>query len=905
MALDPYVEAQPQLPTEVGDALARGSTVLTANQRAAHTLRQAFDRSAYRAGRTLWTSPPIFALNTWLGSLWTQLLMAGAEDRVLLNRSQEQMLWRSIIAKDPYVTGLQSLDNLADLAAEAWRVVAVHEGRAQLERFAGSPDTQAFVRWTDEFERHCQRKRYLPEAALPSALAAALRKGTLHLPLGGLTLVDFLEQPPAHAHLFAELEQLGYQVTWHSTALTHNEKHLFVAEDDSRELEQAALWLEREHRSDPSARLALVVAHLRGQRARIERALAHVFPVHPQSPHATVPYEFSLGQPLSETAPAVCALTLLSWLLGPVSVKAISSLLVSPFFGGSSTSLSHAAAEFDAFELRAAKLLRPEFTLSAFLRLLERSSRRERLLPLLKCIASVVRLNVDSDAQKGYAFWADQFRAVLSAFSWTAAVERDSTSHQAQQSWESALDELSTLDFESAKVDAATALDALTRIASNKTFARESTSAAIQIVGPLELGGTPFDGIWFLAADDMAWPVVASPNPLLPRALQTFLGAPGADAERDATFGLALTDTIAHSAARVVFSYAVHGEDQMRRPSPMLAALQLDPFTPEEEQPNAPLRLESVEDCEPLPQLPEGVLRGGARILELQAACAFRAFAELRLNASQPEDLQHGFDARESGSIIHAVMQKFWATVRTQDALRTMSETERAGVLKTCIEQALERAMRSSQSSWERAYLLVQQDRLMHLLERWLSVELERPPFTVVGLEELLADVSIGPLRLKLRVDRIDETEGGPLIIDYKTGVASYKDWFGDRPGSPQLPLYGVLAEPEHLGGLAFAMLRAGKGMTLEGVAEEADVLAKSKPFAASSMAEQVQAWKTVLETHAQNFADGRTDVQPKDFPSTCQFCAQRLLCRLDTAALNDDMEDTGENVFAEFDFNG
>jgi len=905
MALDPYLEAQPHLPASVSDALARGSTVLTANQRAAHTLRQAFDLSAHRAGQTLWASPPILALDTWLGSLWSQLLMSGAEDRVLLNRSQQQALWRSIIAADPDVTGLQSLDNLADLAAEAWRVIAVHEGHAQLNRFAGSPDTQAFVRWAGEFERHCQRKRYLPDAALTSALTAALGKGTLHLPAAGLTLVDFLEQPPAQAHLFAELERLGYQVTWHSTALTQNKKYLFIAEDDSSELQQAALWLAREHRSKPSARLALVVAHMNGQCPRIERALANIFSEHTQDPQATVPYEFSFGQPLSETAPAACALTLLSWLLGAISVKFISSLLGSPFFGGVSTSLFLAAAEFDAFELRTAKLLRPEFTLAAFMRLLERSSRRERLLPLLKSIASVQRQDLDPDARKGYAFWADRFRAVLTAFGWTAAVERNSISHQAQQSWESALDELSTLDFESAQVDAANALDALTRIASNRRFAPETKSAAIQVLGPLELGGAPFDGIWFLAADDMAWPVVASPNPLLPRALQAVMGAPGGNSVRDAEIGLALTEAIVHSAARVVFSYAVHGEDQVRRPSPMPAPLRLEPFTPEQEPPHAPLRLESVDDCEPLPRLPEAVLHGGARILELQAACAFRAFAEFRLNATQPEDPQHGLDARDSGSIVHSVMQKFWTTVLTQDALRKMPESDRAELLKTCIEEALERATRSAESSWERAYLLVQQDRLMHLLERWLSVELERPSFSVVVREELLNDVSIGPLRLKLRVDRIDETAGGPLIIDYKTGVASYKDWFGDRPDSPQLPLYGLLARPEHLGGLAFAMLRAGKGMALEGVAEEAGVLSKSKPFAASSMAEQVQVWKSVLETHAQNFADGRTDVQPKDYPSTCKFCAQRLLCRLDTFALNPDQEDAGDSAFAEFEING
>ena len=43
------------------------------------------------------------------------------------------------------------------------------------------------------------------------------------------------------------------------------------------------------------------------------------------------------------------------------------------------------------------------------------------------------------------------------------------------------------------------------------------------------------------------------------------------------------------------------------------------------------LRLEEVEDVARIQALPDRVIRGGARVLELQAACGFRAFAEQRL----------------------------------------------------------------------------------------------------------------------------------------------------------------------------------------------------------------------------------------------------------------------------------
>ena len=53
------------------------------------------------------------------------------------------------------------------------------------------------------------------------------------------------------------------------------------------------------------------------------------------------------------------------------------------------------------------------------------------------------------------------------------------------------------------------------------------------------------------------------------------------------------------------------------------------------------------------------------------------------------------------------------------------------------------------------------------------------------------------------------------------------------------------------------------------------------------------------LENLARDFAAGKADVSPKEFPFTCTHCQQRLLCRLDVAALTADDEET-EAVDAE-----
>src|ERR1700747_974209 len=56
-----------------------------------------------------------------------------------------------------------------------------------------------------------------------------------------------------------------------------------------------------------------------------------------------------------------------------------------------------------------------------------------------------------------------------------------------------------------------------------------------------------------------------------------------------------------------------------------------------------------------------------------------------------------------------------------------------------------------------------------------------------------LDNVSVGGLKLRLRADRIDLLENGQrLLLDYKSGEVSVKDWEGERPDEPQRPLYAI-----------------------------------------------------------------------------------------------------------------
>jgi hypothetical protein len=863
------------LPPEIAQALTRGAQVVTSNQRAARTLRHAFNRAMQAAGQSRWQPPAILAFDAWAASEWQTLLLQAKADRVLLNSAQEHALWRAVLAEEDSGPAIRPLDSLAELAAEAWSRVHLYNGRARLRGLGVSTDTRAFERWAAAFDRRCQRERWLTAAQLP----AALQQSGPAIPSAGLLLVGFDTPPPAYTGLFESLTPVAH----FQPAVPAPAGSLADFPDETSEIRAAARWTRAVLEASPTARIAIVVPGLSARKAALARVFREVLA--PGSQHLgearAIPYEFSLGDPLAHIPLIATALDLLRWTQHALPLDTVSALLLSPFFGCSLASEATAAAEFDAFELRRLHLLRPELTLDQAIAAVEGSRRRARLSDLLARFRAMRRANASANAGatpnpllQPHAAWADAFRTLLEAVRWTQRA--DSSTFQALQRWESALDELATLDFAGVPVTAADALRALERIATQTIFAPESHDAPVQIVGPLEAAGSAFDALWLLGAGELTWPPASATTPLLPWHLQHALAMPGANAARDRAASRRLTQRLAHSAATVVFSYAATIAN--------------------------PLWLETVRDAPPPPYPADHIARGGAQILQLQAACAFRAFAERRLFASAIDSRDPGLDPLERGSLVHKVMEAFWTGIgqqpaeRNQAALQSLPPSQREALLQSAIDLALSQARHPVRTPWDEAYLNLQRQRLLQLLTPWLDFELTRPPFAVRAQEEQI-EARIGPLNLKLRADRIDQTAAGGLILDYKTGPAAPSQWLGDRPDAPQLPLYALQFEPAQLGGIAFALLRAGEELSLKGFAVGPQVLANPTK-AALPFAAQLKDWRRVLTGLAEDFAAGYAQVDPKRYPDTCTFCGQRLLCRLNPASFAE--ANSGDD--AEFD---
>ena len=904
---------------EILAALSQGTQILTAKERTARVVRRAWDHLQLEGKAITWEPASVLSWHSWSQLLWKQILLDGRASELLLTPVQERHVWRKVLTSEARTRSLHDLDSISDLAAVAWQKLCAYEGRQKLYKAAqhSQGDLPDFARWTSIFEATCRRDSLLGGAMLEDELAKRLTTSDMQRSGQRLLLLGFDQITPAQESVIRATRRLGREVAFAKGVPPHHGT-LTVASNETEELRGCARWIRERLCEAPHTRIALIVSELEREMGTIDSVLReHLSPeledisVHKEQTY----YEFSLGRPLSQESMVQTAQDLLRWAVQPISLSRVSQLLLSPFFASSLDEVG-ARAEFDAEHVQRELRLRPTLTIKDLLQHLRHPS--SRLAPRLQSLQRTLQ-DLDQALSQSHLYvrsfgaWSEWMRSWLSCARWAIPVEDvSSRTCQLRDRWESALDALASLDFLGEKVELGEALERLNCIAQETIFAPESKDARVQVLGPLEAAGECFDAIWILRAGETSWPPTRSTTPLLPWALQRDLQMPGTDVESERQSSKHLTERLTGCATKIVFSYAHTLPSQAhQRAASVVRDLHLDCIPVDEvagvDQPRSTVALERVADRSTIGALPNLLHRGGVRILELQAACGFRAFAEIRLGASELQDRQVGLNAMERGNLVHMALETFWRSVGSHQALGSMSHAVRKERIGQAVSQSLSQARPRQKHPWDTASLEAQPTRLARVLDDWREGELQRPEFTVMTQEER-QHLSVGPLQLSLRVDRVDRVGEHKVILDYKTGSASPSEWFGDRPDKPQVPLYALLAHnrslqlPEDssspLGAVGFAQIRTGREMKLIGLEMVPGILTSSSlgtqpaTMEASSFNAQIERWQEVLERLATDFAQGDARVRPKKYPQTCKRCGQRLLCRLDASQLEQTLED-------------
>lgn len=866
----------------------------------------------------MWASQAIFDWDSWLNHLWQEHVFSNPDAPLLLTQLQEQTLWMQVQKNDARL--LVSPEGLAPLAQNAYQRLSDYELHQERNSVWLETDAEYFRQWAKAFDQLCHSRNWESRSNIESLVIQATKTGSLTLPKH-ILLAGFDRLTPAQQSLLQIFRDAGVIVEVAAPARPNAPVHTLLAASDARdELLACAEWCRHKLETNPAIRIGVIapdISRIRTEADRVFRSILAPESLNLANESGAMPFEFSLGVPLSTVPVVRAALLLLRWIDKPLLEEEISWLLLSGFFHGDSSEILN-LAQLD-FKRRDSGALSPEAALNAFVD-------DHALIPFSRRAKKVLRAVEDGHAltsNHNFTHWSELTEHLLRLAEWPGFHIPDSVQFQAQQRWIKLLDEIALLDFSGRKITFSAFLQMLERRANETTFTAESHHAPIQILGAFESSGQTFDAVWFLGVDDAQWPQTGRPHPLLPVALQRRAQMPHCDSTTDTELARTVTQRIADGAPECIFSYARQNKEGELRPSPILAAifhdgLQTISSTELRQRIGVPEAAKLSPQAEPavipseIAPWPIDRIAGGADVLKDQAACPFRAFGTRRLAAQQLNRTEWGLDAAQRGSLLHAILEAVWSPETPEpfrmislDELRNVASEQRLDdVLRYHIGNTFQKLVRDhAGDSWMQAYLESEQRRLLVRVRDWLLYEASRQPFIVDKREERLKDVNVGELKLNLRADRIDELpDGSHLLIDYKTGEVSAAAWKGERLDEPQLPLYAAYGNVDRVSGILFAQIRAGK-TEFVGRAANAQQTVLADLTATSSLVNQPyneemhDAWQQALLQLAEEFLHGEASVDPKHGSDTCTYCPLPGLCRVAEASVANEADTEGDDA--------
>jgi ATP-dependent helicase/nuclease subunit B len=877
------------------DALQSGACVITSNTRAARNLKRAFADRQRQLNRAVWQSPQVLPWSAWLKHLWQEhLFRSTGQFSALLDARQEHFVWERIIAADS--AGMDA-ESLAEQCARAWRTLFAYRIPREKNAFRRKPDTAAFFRWSSSYDSLCERNGWLDEARLPDQLhtTAVDAAGS-----GEIVFWGFDRFTPQQQALIAVLEAAGIRCPVGGPDGEQANASRLALEDSRAELKAAALWAREVLEHKPGATVGIAIPNLEDLRGAAEHVFLQV--LHPGA--LTVggsatrrAFEISLGVPLAQVPIITAALSLLELAARPQSVEFVGRLLRSPFIGD--------GEELSARALLDAGIRAQGFTELSLEQLRDLANRptacRGFAIDMRAFCSAVAKLGPRRTPSR----WSRDVLPTLASAGWPGTRSVNSREYQAQRAFTELLSDFARLDLVADSFDFATMVRRLARTAEEKLFQPENLGAPVQILGIIEAAGSRFDHLWIAGMHAAAWPPEAHPSPFIPIDLQRAHRVPGASAAERLEYARETLQRLMGSGEEIVVSYPTRQDDVVLTATPLIADLPevardkvLHPAQDYEMRLFGSATTETESD-ERAPIVTEPVSRGGTKIFKLQAACPFRAFAELRLEARELQSPRAGVDPKLRGQLLHRALQLIWEELQSQSNLQARNQAQLEELVGRNIDRSLKESEATLLEGWRRQVVEIERERLTDLVLRLLELEKQRPAPFRVAQRELTQEVTLGGITTEVKIDRIDELEGGGLVLlDYKSGEPKVNHWDGERPEDPQVPIYATE--------LGSAVAAAGfvqinqKAIAFKGYAKQPGMLPypvldfqtmSEKKRPAPTFDEMLQNWRETLEKLGREFLNGESKVDPKNGKKTCELCHLGMFCRVSEARVEADEE--------------
>lgn len=845
------------------------------------------------------------SIEHWWQACYDKAVLAGEVLPVQATPQQELTLWQQVIEKNPASAALLRPRASAQLARDAYKNLLLWEldwrSEPLASQFRYDVDAQLFVEWAQSFEDELTARCMTVMPLLVDVLQPFAR-------CEHIVLAEFNDLSPRYRRLLKQQAQSLQDYQFQSAP---GEWQVQACDSEREELLQAGYWLAQNMQQQSQSSIGLLVPGLESRRESVLRLVEEGMAMAGQQQDGVVfapaelPFNISAGVPLASCGPIRSALDLLSLCVESVEVPALVGLLNSRYRDNRELMLEqtmlHRLYRRGKVEV-SPSLLRHECVS------VETQQGGGLLLG-----QQLQNLQQRRDLKQRHvpSAWTALFSECLQALGWPGRSALGSVEYQQIEHWGQALKQLGELDAVCETLDYRSALQQLRQLAADAVFQPRTSRSNVQVLGLLEGAGLQFDHLWVCGMSSADWPPPANPNPFIPGVIQVSNRMPHANAERELDYARSLLQHFRQSGANMVASFCRQADDIELGPSPLLeyfsSACESGSTDGADQHETGARQAWSeswqqhrdrlsllIHDSDPAPAVSaeEGTrLRGGSGLLADQSQCPFRAFTYHRLHIKPLPELGISLSASERGTILHEALHRLWGALEGSEALLALSAQDQEALVVRICEEAVASFRQGNPQPRMQSLLDLEQERLQPLLNQWLSIERERPPFSVAQREEAIS-VEIDELVLNLRLDRVDKLADGSLhLIDYKSGNSEVRQWMGERPEQPQLPLYSLAlaAQQDKVSAISFALV-SKKQLCFRGIGEQAaatgvktDIGKTVKAWepAPQDWASLRGMWDESLRQLAQQFVRGDAQVEPLDTRKTCSYCGLEGLCRI------------------------
>ena len=830
------------------DAIEKNQLILTANQRLAAQIQQAWGRSI-SAKNQVWKTPRVMSLEHWLSFCWNELVDQNHDlvnGYAQIGRLQNIFYWEQAIAKqdDGLDQSFATMANDCFELCQRWNIEA-----DQIDD--QSTAVNKFKRWAKTYQSILDKKQLLTSPSTWSKVAEGFAQHGLNTE-NSIYLYGFQSIPPLQQRVLeaATSDIIPIEVMGESASISKYE-----CPEPKVELEIAAKWAAQQLLNDPNQRIGLIIPDLNNRVSETARLINEALAAN----NCSTAVNISAGVKLSETPLLQSALSLLEMTQYKLPMAHWLRIVNSPYWH-----FNHLPIQFKVdCELQLRETKKYDLSLDKFTQIIRAQQSKlddpDSIQPQLQPLYDVQQLiRQTAKAKKTFAQWAEFFKQFTAQLGWPGLKQPNSLQYQQIQYWEKLLGFFSELDNLAIEISNSRALSYLQKLANEHLFHPQTGDAPLQVLGILEAVGLQFDQLWITGMHSDNFPASGSINPVLSASYQRQHKMPFSVPEKELNIAKNLLSNFAINSNQLYVSYPITDGKTPLEQSPLICHYEqqnLHTIVGDMALHNwldQPYSCDINIDAGHPYSAPKEPIRGGSSILKNQSTCPFNAFAIHRLWAKEFEQPAIGLEAIDRGSIVHEILYRLWNQWQSSKVFLALNKQQLNDQLSTTIDTVLIEQATKNPILLGDNFKQLEKQRLCKLIHQWLEIERQRPPFEVKETEQK-KQLSLGELSISLIMDRLDTVEDETLVIDYKTGSVKSDVWLGDRPEDPQLPLYILASNPQPQG-CAFASLK-GNEQKFIGISNN-HIIKGIK--VADNWDLQLQDWQQSIDNLAQEFIQGK-----------------------------------------------